>query len=82
MLFSFLPDDIDYYRFWIIWRIVSFFTNSEVFHSKWTAFISRFNEKFQPNINQKMGKKFKKDFEGLKKLIDEEWDLIKKVNNL
>ena len=47
LLFSFIPDGINYSKNWIIYFIYSLFTKKETFQSCWVEFIKEFAINFQ-----------------------------------
>jgi len=81
ILYSFLPDDIDYFRIWIIWKIVSFFTKKDSFERKWKSFLIKYHKRVE-HIQKNMKEDFEKEFnQKLVSIVMEMWDLAKKVNN-
>ena len=80
ILYSFLPDNIDYHRIWIIHKISSIFTTKNTFEQKIKVFFNEFNDKLEKNIIVKLNQDYNKEFQTeIKNLC---LDTIKLLKNL
>jgi len=83
ILFSFLPDDINYYRIWFVWKIVSTFVEKGSFERKWKVFLSTYYDRLNKKIIDNIEKDYKAEFtQDLVEVTKDSWNLIKIVNDL
>lgn len=77
-LYGFLPNDINYFKYWIFRKIVAFFTNSYSFLQQMRMFFERFDRKFNKHIRKELEKHYNKYFkEPAQKTINDSLRLLR-----